>query len=641
MRFCKECGSKLQDEAEFCPECGTSVSSEPEKKETQKSGITQNQSRSKQVHKPNPKRPMSRKMKIILSSSAALVVALAATYFILSSFYTKEKAIEQFKQALADQDEKTLADMIYSDNSSLEIDETAVGGLLDFLDDSPSHQNEIFLSLERQVEAMDSSGSEEAMADTGTEEPVLELTKSGKKLLLFDEYKFKVQPYYFTIQTNYEDTDLFLNDEKIATADSDDYSKEVGPFMPGLYQVKAELENEYATFDNQEDLKLFGEDASEYIEIYLDGNYVDIEAESMEGTLIINGDETDLDLKDNPSFGPIPIDGSVILKVKHDFPWGEEVESEEIPVEDTYVYMDNYSLPVSDDLQTSLMETYNEYAKSSYKAYNKLDAGKLKNAADNLLDVVEDDIEYMDESDSRFKGVLQKLVYDLDSFSLGNSEEGYYASAMVKVDSKEDNYYDDDKPELKDNEDSLEINFIYDEDEEMWLVDDTYSTYSFDGQDTEEFVMDEDADDEEDSDADDESGENDEENASGDLDDYNAQEIEYARVWLEVNGDEDIDTLQARYISSGEPVNSDASESADYPEEVIRLTADSDDIVTYSGNGDGTLNLYDVPSDWEDVSDDDMEKYTEDIIGDTESVSIDPNEDDVVIKMIKKLDMKD
>src|SRR5699024_12439999 len=77
-------------------------------------GISKNQSRVGHGKNTAPRKPMSNKTKILLSTSLVLVIGFVTTYFILSSVYTEDKAVEKFKQALSDQDAKTLADMIYS-----------------------------------------------------------------------------------------------------------------------------------------------------------------------------------------------------------------------------------------------------------------------------------------------------------------------------------------------------------------------------------------------------------------------------------------------------------------------------------------------------------------------------------------------
>ncbi|MGY0694557.1 hypothetical protein ACW2QC_17545 [Virgibacillus sp. FSP13] len=127
------------------------------------------------------------------------------------------------------------------------------------------------------------------------------------------------------------------------------------------------------------------------------------------------------------------------------------------------------------------------------------------------------------------------------------------------------------------------------------------------------------------------------------LSEYSSNEIEYARVWLQIVGNKDIEELNVRHISAGEQVNPYDDDSVDYPEDVIALGGKimAAGTVTYSGNGDGTINLYNVPSHWPnykqiDVS---MEKYTEDIIKNTEQIYIDPGDDEEIIKVIKKLNI--
>lgn len=650
LRFCKECGTQLHEKEQFCRKCGTPVSLEKDETkrgtpvtenetstitptEKTQGGISQNQSRVGHGKNTTPRKPMSKKTKILLSTSLVLVIGFVTTYFILSSVYTEDKAVEKFKQALSDQDAKTLADMIYSENTDMKIDKDTIGGFLDFLDKNPSYKDELVESLKDQATSIKNSDAEEATASSS----VMSLTKQGKKLLLFDDFKFKVQPYYFTVSTNYKDTDLYLNDEKVATADTDDFTEELGPFLPGLYQVRAELENDYATFDYEEELVLFDETSDDYVDVDMEGHTVDVEADNNNGTLLVNGEKTDLNIEEDPSFGPVPLDGSVTVQAQYDYPWDEEVTSDEIPVEDSYVYIED--LPVSKDLKKALMDTANDYVESHYEALNNLDADKVRNISDSHLKEVKDTIDYIKEMDSRFKGVVHKTIFDLDSFTLSENDGIYEATVAFTVVSEEDEYGEEDKPDLSDEETNAELEFIFDESEDTWLVDELYDTYySDDAVNTEEFTLGEGADGENTSSEEDAK---DDEAAEGDLSDYTAQEIEYARVWLEVNGDEDIDTLSVSFLSSGEPVHSDDDESADYPEDVIQLAADTGDIVTYSGNGDGTLNLYAVPSEWDDIPSDEVVDMTNQIIDDTELISIDPNDDDAVINLIDKLDINE
>src|SRR5699024_6551923 len=119
------------------------------------------------------------------------------------------------------------------------------------------------------------------------------------------------------------------------------------------------------------------------------------------------------------------------------------------------------------------------------------------------------------------------------------------------------------------------------------------------------------------------------------LSEFSDEEIEYARVWLEVIDNKDTEELNVSHISAGEPVNTyEKEESAEYPEDVISLSGKimADGMVIYSGNGDGTINLYAVPSHWQEGIEPDgmtMKEYTQDIVDNPEKIEVDTGDDKV------------
>ncbi|WP_010199724.1 hypothetical protein [Bacillus sp. m3-13] len=134
----------------------------------------------------------------------------------------------------------------------------------------------------------------------------------------------------------------------------------------------------------------------------------------------------------------------------------------------------------------------------------------------------------------------------------------------------------------------------------------------------------------------------DKEKESETLSHYSNQQIEYARVWLLLGPNQEIDELNVRIIPAGEPVNSLDETSATYPEEVIQLAGSRlvDGSVTYSGNGDGTINVYNVPLRFEknvpkDLDENYMLKLTESMIENTELLYVDPGQEEKIIELIK------
>lgn len=83
------------------------------------------------------------------------------------------------------------------------------------------------------------------------------------------------------------------------------------------------------------------------------------------------------------------------------------------------------------------------------------------------------------------------------------------------------------------------------------------------------------------------------------------KQIEYARVWEQLgpmkNEMEGMDSLYVKEITKGSKVNPKAKNSAVYKENVVKLEAPmkAGGSVTYSSNGDGTINVYkNIPYKW-------------------------------------------
>lgn len=134
-------------------------------------------------------------------------------------------------------------------------------------------------------------------------------------------------------------------------------------------------------------------------------------------------------------------------------------------------------------------------------------------------------------------------------------------------------------------------------------------------------------------------------NEEGLLSEYPADQIEYARVWLQVVGNLEVEELTVRHLSAGEPVSPYSEDSTTFPEDVIQLAGKrvADGLVTYSGNGDGTIDLYNLPSHWPSPKqiDQSMEEYTEELVTNTTKIYINPVDNKALITLIQKLTVQE
>lgn len=136
-------------------------------------------------------------------------------------------------------------------------------------------------------------------------------------------------------------------------------------------------------------------------------------------------------------------------------------------------------------------------------------------------------------------------------------------------------------------------------------------------------------------------------NEVNELSKYSSQQIEYARVWLQLGPNQEIDQLYVKEIPKGTALNPDDEDmNVNYPEDVVQLTGSRlvDGSVTYSSNGDGTINVYNVPLRWyggfpppENIDKEKVRQQMEDIIKNTKKVYIDPNSEEKIIEVIKKI----
>ena len=132
------------------------------------------------------------------------------------------------------------------------------------------------------------------------------------------------------------------------------------------------------------------------------------------------------------------------------------------------------------------------------------------------------------------------------------------------------------------------------------------------------------------------------------LNNFNSEEIEYARVWYQListrNDLKGIKNVYVTEIPKGSKVNPQAKNSAIYKEKVVKLEAPmrAGGSVTYSSNGDGTINVYNnIPYKWENSQNSDysqMNKITKKAIEENiETVYIKPYDNKTVAKLASKI----
>jgi len=126
---------------------------------------------------------------------------------------------------------------------------------------------------------------------------------------------------------------------------------------------------------------------------------------------------------------------------------------------------------------------------------------------------------------------------------------------------------------------------------------------------------------------------------------FNSEQIEYARVWNQLgplkNNMEGMNELNVTKIAKGSKVNPNVKNSAVYPEDVVKLAAPmkAGGSVTYSSNGDGTINVYkNIPYNWVDFDSSDKADATKEAISkNIQTVKIKPTDNEQVAQLASKI----
>lgn len=118
---------------------------------------------------------------------------------------------------------------------------------------------------------------------------------------------------------------------------------------------------------------------------------------------------------------------------------------------------------------------------------------------------------------------------------------------------------------------------------------------------------------------------------------YTSEQIEYARVWHQLGVHQEIEELNVLRVPKGTAMNPKDEESGRYPEDVIHLAGGRliDGSITYSGNGDGTINIYNVPHRWDGDYTKVGDEFYEDIINTAKLVMIEPAEGEEIKQLIE------
>ena len=315
MIYCKECGHRLKEGAMFCGECGTAVvepstTSKPNVREQPTKPRPSSAKETKPSPPSLPKKPLSKKAKIVIVAVTSLAILLIGCYYIIGNILGAQSIASNFTEALQTKNIERVKEIINDGQLELSVDDKQTEAFVTYLHEDPRRITAVSEQLKQNALGYESDEFGSAFGnDYGPS--VASLNRIGKKWLFFDHYAVQIRPAYMEIFSSEDHTAIYLNNQEVGSVDSEK-AEAFGPLLPGAYIVKAIVDGEYGKVEQEIEVDFL---ENEIYDLSLTFDWFDshIELFSTEADAIvyINGQSTEKTVKELNSLGPIPMDGSI------------------------------------------------------------------------------------------------------------------------------------------------------------------------------------------------------------------------------------------------------------------------------------------------------------------------------------------
>lgn len=344
MKYCENCGAKLEEDSVFCEECGTKV------EEDQTSENVEETRTPSDTSKKAERKPLTKQQKIITGGVVGVVLLLLAGYGIGSVVYSEENQVERMTEALSSTDANDIAGVVTTNDPEFEVNAENLEGFATYLEENPNYLRTLTSELEN-VGHYDQFSIEQ----------------DGKTFGIFDSYELVMTPVYGEISILQEDVIVYANDEEILTTTSNQHEEQVGPFAPGIITFTAEG-NEEDIIDGElitvtEEVEWINDSTTnEQVSLAVNGTYFSVSSDLETATVYIDGESVG-ELEDGTGeFGPVQVEDGMEVHVAQSFDDGEIASEPEELVEGSSVYYEFYDLAknTEEDASNIILGMYRE-----------------------------------------------------------------------------------------------------------------------------------------------------------------------------------------------------------------------------------------------------------------------------------------
>ncbi|MDR4191609.1 zinc ribbon domain-containing protein [Bacillus cereus] len=320
MKFCGTCKKNVADHLNFCPECGSKVEVIVD---NTAASYTELQSETK---------PVKSKKNLFLIIGFAIIAALLFGAYKFGAYkFSKEKQVNVMIEAFQKKDINAIDEFVKANDSSLKIKTEDLKAYMLYLKENPSYNKQLLSYLQKETVDQKLTKDKSSFKDG-------EIVEEGKEWFLYPKYKFSMKSYYMSVSTTAKNAEIYVNDKKEAELSSDKTSKELGPYFPGTYVVKATAKTELTELETEKEVDLADEQSEKVkVDLSLEGKYVSISSDESDATVFVNGKKRGKLNYGSYKLGPVSTDETVEVHLEKTTDLGV-MKSESVKIGDQSTY---------------------------------------------------------------------------------------------------------------------------------------------------------------------------------------------------------------------------------------------------------------------------------------------------------------
>lgn len=330
MNFCPKCGAAVKEEAQFCQSCGYNFKSKlkDEIKAHESKTLDETKTDEPQILKDDTNTHTSKQKlqniksflnqkfltnsygKVLIAGIIIICILIGVFVYVGKTISDPKRVAAEFQKAAAKNDAAALSKTLYTSDERLNLTPDAAAPLLQSFKTIPSEFSDIISNLNAQAVNLKNGGIENQTSN-------LYITKAGSILIFFPQYKVAVKPTYITITSDVEGADVLVNGKEITKTDSKNFSKQIGPYIPGTYSIVGKASGAFGDMHNETKIdSLNSKDQSNAIDA-LKGLYLQVSSNYSNNEVYINGKDTGKSVNSGDTIGPVA-SGSNIYAIAND-----------------------------------------------------------------------------------------------------------------------------------------------------------------------------------------------------------------------------------------------------------------------------------------------------------------------------------